>query len=126
MSACQRPALRATAIETAMGLARYERHVRRLVDTWVDMELYQTVSSEIDHIRTCCGPLPQVAVPWTALLISHAELVHALWQSMDDPAGARAPAVQARLQEHLACIDVLARRCLRLSTTMESSRRRVG
>ena len=126
MSACHMPALRATAIETAMALARYERHVRRLVNTWVDMELYQTVSSEIDQIRTCCGTLPQVAVPWTALLISHAELVHALWQSMPDPAGAQGPAVQAKLQEHLVCIDALARRCLRLSATMDPLRRRIG
>ena len=42
MSACQMPALRATAIETAMALARDERHVRRLVNAWLDMVPYDS------------------------------------------------------------------------------------
>lgn len=117
MSASHFPAVRATALHAATALARYERHVRKLAATWLDMELYRTVSEEIDEIQRDCALLPDVAAPWAALLVSHSDLVHALWRSTQSatPAGP-APDVRPQLEEHLACIDALARRCLR---TME-------
>jgi hypothetical protein len=115
MSASHLPALRVTALQAAACLARYERHVRRLATTWLDMDLYLTVSREVDEIRLICGALPQVAVPWTALLISHADLVHALWRT-GQREGVPAPGdAGLRLEEHLACIDSLARRCLQVA-----------
>jgi hypothetical protein len=114
MSASHFPAVRATALHAATALARYERHVRKLAATWLDMELYRTVSEEIDEIQRDCTMLPDVAAPWAALLVSHADLVHALWRSTQTatPAGP-APDVRPQLERHLACIDALARRCLR-------------
>lgn len=105
MSASHFPAMRATAMQVATALARYERHVE--------------VSQEIDEIKVCCAALPQLAVPWTALLVSHAEMIHALWQGAGSDAPATREETQRRLDEHLACIDALARRCVRLARSDE-------
>lgn len=78
MSASHLPALRANALEAAVTLARYERHVRRLAGSWPDMDLYSAASKQIDEVRSLCAPLPGVAIPFARLLISHADLIHAL------------------------------------------------
>lgn len=114
MSASHFPVLRASALQTAAALERYEANVRRLVATWLDMDLYATVSQEIDEIKAYCGTLPDVTLPWSALLVSHAELVHTLWRSGETGAS-RDDEVAARLAEHLACIAALAEACRQLS-----------
>jgi hypothetical protein len=119
MSASHFPVIGASACETVRVLARYERHIRRLASTWLDMELYQTVSEEIDNIKGCCGLVPQLARPWAALLVSHADLVHALWRSGQGAGAGPTPEVAAKLSEHVACIDSLARRCLRVAEGAE-------
>lgn len=113
MSASPLPALRATALQATSILARYERHVRRLAATWLDMDLYRTVSAELDEIRSLCALLPQVTLPWVGLLVSHAELIHALWSNARQGGPTAAAEVDHQLRAHLACIDALARRCLR-------------
>lgn len=113
MSASHLPALRATALQAAVTLARYERHVRRLSASWPDIDLYSAASKQIDEVRALCAPLPGVAVPVARLLISHAELIHALWQQGEGRGAAEE--VATRLREHQACIDALARHCLRAS-----------
>jgi hypothetical protein len=116
MSASHVPAARATAIHIAAALARYERHVRRLAATWLDMDLYRTVSKEIDEIRRACRLLPGLALPCTELLVSHAELIHALWREGQSACNESCEDSTNMLQEHLACIDLLARRCLDLAS----------
>ncbi len=103
--------MRAIALHAAATLARYERHVRRLAATWLDMDLYHTVSAEVDDIGRTCTLMPDVRVSWVALLVSHAELVHSLWRT-GEPAAAEGAGSALALQEHLQCIDSLARRCL--------------
>jgi hypothetical protein len=122
MSFSQSPALRATALQIAVALTRYERHVRRLAATWLDMELYTRVSEEFDEIRDLCAMLPSLAVPCATLLISHAELIHALWRRSQRDAGEALDATDAQsmFEEHLACIDWLARRSLRLAEEFTS------
>lgn len=117
MSANHAPALRAMALQVAITLARYERHVRRLPDTWLDMELYRTVSQEIDEIRLSCAALPELTVPWTALLLSHADLVYALWHCGGTRDGPPRDTVEHKLEEHLERVDALARRCVALART---------
>lgn len=107
------------AIETAAALARYERHVRRLASTWLDMDLYHMVSREIDEIRRNCALLPQASVACSELLISHAELIHALWREGQAVCNESCEDSTDMLQEHLVCIDLLARRCLRLASGSE-------
>jgi len=115
MSANHAPALRAMALQVAMTLARYERHVRRLATTWLDMELYRTVSQEIDEVRLSCAAIPELTAPWTALLVSHADLVYALWYCGNGRQGPAWDAVEHRLEEHLERVDTLARRCVALA-----------
>lgn len=117
MSADDRPIMTASARQIVRALARYERHVRRLAGTWLDMDLYNTVSEEIDDVRAICGLVPQLALASAGLLVSHADLVHALWRSGETGGAGLAPEVAAKLQEHLACIDGVARHALRLSET---------
>jgi hypothetical protein len=116
MSASQPPALRAAAIHTAAALARYERHVRRLAASWLDMDLYRVVSREIDEIRRACAVLPDTSVACSELLISHAELIHALWREGQTVCNEGCEDSTDMLQQHLACIDLLARRCLHIAS----------
>ena len=111
MSDRHTPALRAAALRAAVALERYELHVRRLAATWLDMELYRTVSAEIDEIKGHCACLPQFSVAWVSLLISHSELIHCLWRSTQ--AGNVVPwqERQRHLLDHIACIRVLADHC---------------
>jgi hypothetical protein len=114
MSATGLPGTRVTALHAVRLLARYERHVRRMSLTWLDMDLYHTVSAEVDAIGLACAQLPGVKLPWVALLVSHAELVHTLWRTGTPPSGPPGGSTTA-LEEHLHCIDALARRCVRLA-----------
>jgi hypothetical protein len=119
MSPNEAPAIRTQSLHAAATLARYERHVRRLAATWLDMDLYEVVSAEVDAIGRACAGFPELARPWVALLISHAELMHTLLRD-GMPAPAAESAAALALHEHLACIDSLARRCLQAA---EASRR---
>jgi hypothetical protein len=116
MSPTDLTGIRAQALQAAATLARYERHVRRLAATWLDMDVYRTVSAEIDAIGQHCLPLPGVAYPWAALLTSHADLVHALLAAGARPHdGSKGAPTRDALHRHLACIDTLARRCLQVA-----------
>lgn len=112
MSASHLPAMCATALETVAALARYERHVRRLAGTWLDLDLYRSVSDEVDAIGKQCALFPRLRVAWSALLVSHTELVYALLRGGDQDTRPPHEEVPRRLQRHLESIDVLARRCL--------------
>ena len=114
MTAGECSAMQATAGDVEASLAAYERHVRQLVYTWLDMDLYQLVSAEIDALRKACAGFPQLSVPWVELLVSHAELVHCLWRSSQPTRRPAQGELQQRLQEHLRCIAVLGQQ-LRLA-----------
>lgn len=113
MSASHFPVLRVTALQAAAALALYERHVHSLAASWLDMELYEQVSREIDEIKLFCAAIPDVNVPWSALLVSHTEMVRALWEGGRSDTPSTREETQRRLDDHLVCIDTLARRCLR-------------
>jgi len=115
MSGCECQAVQAAAQELEASLASYEVHVRELVFTWLDMELYQTVSAGIDDIRCACAALPELSVPWVALLVSHAELVHCLCRRGQPGQQPGHREVQQRLREHLDCIAHLAECSRRLA-----------
>jgi hypothetical protein len=69
------------ATETLAALESYQSNVRRLVDSWTDLRLYQAVSHDLEAVRRCCQQLPAFSSAWVALLIAHAELAHGLWDS---------------------------------------------
>lgn len=92
------------ARELQAVLERYGLHVGQLTGRWMDTELYHTVALEIDAIRHTCQVLPNLSSPWVALLIAHAELMHALWQASGAPPGSldtERHRLLARLHEQL-------------------------
>ncbi|NML47216.1 hypothetical protein HHL11_25945 [Ramlibacter sp. G-1-2-2] len=113
MSASQLPAVQATALQAVARLQLYEEHLRQLVGSWLDMELYQSVSAEVDNIRASCAILPGLAIPIAALVVSHADLVHCLWRNSQPGSSAGIAECDTELQEHLGNIHSLSRKCLR-------------
>lgn len=113
MSGSDPQAIEATARHLVAALEEYERDARALVATWLDMDLYTTVSAEIDELKLCCSALPNLSVPWVSLLISHAELVHCLWRSTQ-PRPPQPDEVERRLEEHLECVRWLHARAERI------------
>lgn len=87
--------------DTLAAVERYQQHVRKLVDNWMDMELYHAVSGDVEQVRRCCQRLAPLSGPWVALLIAHAELVHGLWRSSQ----AGSTVTDAQRQKLLAVVD---------------------
>ena len=114
MSASQAPAVDAIAFQLAAALEKYGQDVDMLVDSWLDMDLYDRVGVQVEQIRMFSGAVPQLSVQWAELLIAHAELVHFLWRlRFPEDARDRARLEEVR-QRHAACIVSLRTRCLRL------------
>lgn len=111
MSASHAPAADAVAFQLAAALESYNDDVERMVETWLDMELYRAVSEKIEEIRALSAYLPQLAVHWVELLIAHTELVHTLWRAQQ-AADRQAQEVQRVREHHAACIASLRKRCL--------------
>jgi hypothetical protein len=114
MSATHAPALDAITFQLAAALEQYERSVQRMVDGWLDMDRYRSVSAQIEEIRMYSASLPQLSAPWVELLIAHAELVHCLWRSEHGASlqdGRTLPQVR---EHHGQCVEILRGRCLRL------------
>ena len=114
MSAHHAPALDAIALQLVAALDRYEPDVARMADAWLDMELYGSVSAQIDEIRMFCAALPQLSVSWVELLIAHAALVHSLWRQRFGEAPADESVLAEVRARHAHCVQSLRRRCLRL------------
>lgn len=122
MSASQLPAVQATALHAVACLQLYEEHMRQLVASWLDMDLYQSVSAEVDSVRASCALLPGLAIPTAALLVSHADLVHCLWRNSQPGSRAALAECETKLQEHLANIHSLSRKCLRAGGARDRAR----
>ena len=86
MAAAPTPTPR-SARDALAALERYQLHITQLAGNWLDMDLYHTVAADVEQVRGSCAPLPQLSGPWVALLIAHAELMHALWRG-SRPGGA--------------------------------------
>jgi hypothetical protein len=117
MSAPQRRAMEAIAFELAAAVENYEKATDQLVATWLDMDLYQSVSRQVDHMRMLSASLPQLAVPWVNLLISHTEFVHCLWKCGQK--AAPSGELEGCRSRHSAAVDLLRERCLWLFTRIE-------
>ena len=113
MSASSAPALDAIALQLTAALDQYDRDVGRMVDTWLDMELYHGVSEEIEEIRLYSAALPRISVQWVELLIAHAELVHCLWRLRFQDDRQQGCKLHEARNRHAACIASLRNRCVR-------------
>ena len=114
MSALSNPPLDAIALQLVAALGKYEADVDRMIETWLDMDLYRDVSDQVERIRMYSASLPALNVVWTELLIAHAELVHSLWRlRFQVAAGDRARLAEVR-DRHSASLAALRQRCMRL------------
>ena len=116
MSRSHFPALNAITFQIAALVEQYEQDVSLLVRGWQgggDMDLYLRVSRSMDRLRDLCASQPALAVQWVTLLISHTELMHAVWRV--SPHGSQ-PSLTEHLADHTDCIHALAAKCRRLLT----------
>ena len=101
------------ARELLAALERYDLHVARLTGRWTDADLYNKVSQDVDAVRLACRPYPDLAAGWVSLLISHAELMHALWQAPGTPSEAGATDRQrllAKVQAEVRALQAMGMR----------------
>lgn len=123
MSAFQAPSIDAVAFQLAAALDQYERDVARLVESWLDVDLYHAVTGHVSRVRSFASALPQVSVPWVELLIAHSELVHALWRLRFAQDGTDRGMPADVLARHAASVAAMRTHCLRL---LASEGRRPG
>lgn len=97
---------RVVTFKLAAALERYEMDLRALADTWIDPELFRRLQEEFSDLRILGASLPRLSVSWLDVVLSRARLLQAL-------CGRSAPVFTA-LQEHLAAVEGLRARCLRL------------
>jgi hypothetical protein len=96
---------RVLTFKLAAALERYEMDLGELAQRWLDPELLRRMQEEFAQLRILGASVPRLSVAWVAVLVSRTRLLHAL-------RGRTGPALAA-LQEHLAAVDGLRRRCLR-------------
>jgi hypothetical protein len=113
MSASQARALDAVAFQLAATLDAYDVTFDALMRAWPDMDLYHRASASMDELKMYSAAVPQLSVPYVALLISHAELVHCLWKNGSGTAQPGDPLERAR-HDHRLAITSLRRKCLHL------------
>jgi len=114
MTASHAPILDAVAFQLAAALERYESDVARMMDTWLDMDLYRDVSRQVEEIRMYSAALPQLSVAWVEVLIAHAELIHHMWRAQHARPAPGHEDFDAVLQRHGDAVKRLHDGCLRL------------
>jgi hypothetical protein len=92
-------------------LDRYEQDTAELIDT-CSPELYVRWGNDFEEMRLIALSVLDLHVPWLHVLISRAELVHAMWQlSAGRPCPRPLPELAA---PHQDAITALRNRALRL------------
>jgi hypothetical protein len=97
---------RVVTFKLAAALEKYEMDLRALADPWFDPDVFRRLHDQFGELRMLGASLPRLSVSWVAVLVSRTELLHAL--------GQRTAAAGVALQEHLAAVERLHARCLRM------------
>lgn len=113
MSAHPASALDAIALQLVAALERYAEDTGRMIASWPDLELYRSVSAQVEAIRMYAAALPDARVQWVELLIAHSELMHRLWQVQYGEGTATADTLEARLN-HTDALAAMRNRCIRV------------
>jgi hypothetical protein len=100
------------AFQALCALDSYEASIQAVVAKWLDMDTYAAASQELDRIRTYIATVPGLAAPWVTVLVSHTELVHALWRCEREHAHV-GDNEQEILADHLQAVRYLQARCRR-------------
>ena len=107
------PEVQALASELSRVLNQYQADVDELVSHKLETPVHRRVSADIDRIRRCSAPVPELSVPTTAVLIAHSEVIYALWRAEFREPPISADEVARILAEHHACVQRLIRCCER-------------
>lgn len=105
---CHSPEQVAAAAELARELQAYEARLRELLLHW-DPELYRALSDQFDRMQMLAQSLPRLSFAWTELLITRAELTHALW-SLTAPSRLNGRVIACHAQ-HAAVLQRALREC---------------
>jgi hypothetical protein len=103
----------AVAFKLSAALESYQLHVDHLSDPWSQRREYDLVSRIFDEIRMLKGALPELSVEMVEVLISHVELMKALWLSGASPQKAMRDPSQVR-GRHRQAVERMYGHCLRL------------
>lgn len=110
---------RVLTFKFAAALDNYEIDVRKLAQGWRDPELFRRIQGQFNELRKFGASLPRLSVNWVAVLVSRARLLQELLESAELPL--------PTLQEHLAAVEGLRCRCLRvLGLEPEAARNAAG
>lgn len=101
----------AIAAELAADLFSYRQGLRQLLQGHWDPESYRRLCEQFDQIQMRAPGLPGLSVTWTEVLISRAELMHALW-SPQAP-GRISGRVEALHARHERRLEELLAKCAR-------------
>lgn len=104
----------ADAFNLLSALDAYDDAAARLVETWLDMDLYADFSKQVDAIRAHGVSTPALTVLSLQLVIAHSELVSTMWQNASVGVGEeRMREVQQRHALAIAALRTVAVRMLR-------------
>lgn len=111
MSISGLPEAQALAGELSGVLDRYQADLDELVAHKLETPVHRRVTADIERIRLCSGPVPELSVAAAAVLISHSQVIYALWRTefRDPPISADESA--RVLADHRACVERLRQRC---------------
>jgi len=99
----------AAAAQLARALREYDRLLGTLLQGPWDAELYRELSDQFDRMQLQVQLLPRLTLAWTELLISRAELLHALWsRAVPARVDGRVAAYHAH---HRALVEAMLRAC---------------
>lgn len=114
MSASEGRALDAIAFQLLAALEEYDQDTARMIAAWPELELYRSVSDQVEKIRLYCSSMPEAAVQSLELLIAHAELVHLLWRAEYGGDRKSLEAIDGVRDHHADCVAALRNRCMRV------------
>lgn len=108
----------AIATQLAADLVSYREGLRQLLQRHWDPELYRALSEQFDRMQMLAAALPRLSVAWTEVLISRAELMHALW-NLRTPTRINGR-VEALHAQHGQRVDELLASCARYTVAAEA------
>ncbi|GAB3651342.1 hypothetical protein [Ramlibacter alkalitolerans] len=97
---------RVVTFKLAAALEQYELDLRALTEGWLDADAFRRLQQEFGAMRVLGAALPRLSVSWVAVMVSRNRLLRSLC--------GRSGSVLAALQEHLAAVEGLRARCLRM------------
>ncbi|MEJ8840154.1 hypothetical protein [Ramlibacter sp. AN1133] len=97
---------RVVTFKLAAALEQYELDLRALAESWLDADAFRRLQQEFGAMRILGASLPRLSVSWVAVLVSRTRFL----QSLCGRSGSAALA----LHEHLAAVERLRSRCLRM------------